>query len=419
MRKIRLLWVSEAAVVNTGFGVVGANILPKLVDTGRFEVVQLGLAYQGDAPEEEKKYNFPIMKCRGTADDQFGQQTLAEVCEKFVPEIVVSFGDEWMVSYVVNTFQKPTGEKFKVFPEQLRNRFKWVPLVPLDGSPIPKKWMFTFEQADLTLVPSYFAKSEIDRHNASLPVQVIYHGVNTEVFKPPNEEMRKKAREIYGFGEDTFIIGVVGRNQRRKLYPQLFRALKEVVKTHSHVRLYVHAIAQDQGWDLPELATQIGVMDNIIWNTEITNAARGVSTELLAQLYQGMDLFCLPSAGEGFGIPILEAMSCGVPVLTPDCSANGELVKRSMAGELIKCEERDCLWLDGDNNVKRPIANVEDMTRKIIKMVENKDLREAYGKKGREFALQYDWSIIADQVDKALTNLIFPEDGRFVHVIDV
>jgi len=82
------------------------------------------------------------------------------------------------------------------------------------------------------------------------------------------------------------------------------------------------------GWKFPEFAAQYGVAEYLMEPTMGTlDTGQALTEEGMANLYNMMDVFVLPTAGEGFGIPTLEAMSCGVPICVTNYTTGWELVK--------------------------------------------------------------------------------------------
>ena len=82
------------------------------------------------------------------------------------------------------------------------------------------------------------------------------------------------------------------------------------------------------GWQFPEFAAQYGIEEYLMPPLMgILDAAETIDEQKMAELYNCMDVFVLPTGGEGFGIPTLEAMSCGVPVCVTNYTTAYELIK--------------------------------------------------------------------------------------------
>ena len=96
-----------------------------------------------------------------------------------------------------------------------------------------------------------------------------------------------------------------------------------------------------------------------------------VPDEDLPALMSGADLFVYPSLGEGFGLPPLEAMACGTPVLCSDAPALPEVV--------------------GDAALTLPPTEVAAWTETLHRVLRDEGLRESLRRKGLERARQFSW----------------------------
>jgi SAM-dependent methyltransferase len=112
----------------------------------------------------------------------------------------------------------------------------------------------------------------------------------------------------------------------------------------------------------------------------------GVRSEQLAQFYNSFDVFLLPSKGEGFGIPIVEAQSCGVPVITTNCTAQPELVG---GGWLIK--DLYPIWTaQGSWQFECKPEEIVEYLEQAYQAWKDGSISE-YKEKAREKALEYEW----------------------------
>ncbi len=110
-----------------------------------------------------------------------------------------------------------------------------------------------------------------------------------------------------------------------------------------------------------------------------------VSEEKLVALYRNAILFVMPSFEEGFGIPLLEAMACGCPVVS------------SNAGSLPE--------VGGDAAIYFDPKNIDDMVLKITQVLNSEKLRKELVEKGKERVKQFSWEKLAKQTLEVYNNL--------------
>jgi UDP-glucose:(heptosyl)LPS alpha-1,3-glucosyltransferase len=143
-------------------------------------------------------------------------------------------------------------------------------------------------------------------------VQHLPIAVDTEAWKPPTPEERKKVRESYGFTDEDKVVLTVADNQERKNLPASFDIISRV---DGVIYLLVTRTELYAGWNLPELADHYGIRDRMV------PFERGISFARLWGLFAAADAFVITSKGEGLGMPVLEAMSMGLPVVAPKHTA--------------------------------------------------------------------------------------------------
>lgn len=149
-------------------------------------------------------------------------------------------------------------------------------------------------------------------------ITVLYSGVH-ERFQPVIDENEiDVVRSRYGLGDTPFILAV-GTVQPRKNYPLLIRAFRSVAERYPHSLI----IAGGKGWLSEELPAEIarhGLAGRV-------RLAGFVDDGDLPALYSAADLLAFPSLYEGFGLPLLEAMACGTPVLSSNASSLPEVAR--------------------------------------------------------------------------------------------
>jgi len=147
-------------------------------------------------------------------------------------------------------------------------------------------------------------------------VTVLHSGVN-ERFRPVTDAAALAAlRARYGLDDRPYVLAV-GTVQPRKNYEMLVRAFRPVAEARPHALV----IAGGRGWLTEGLLAEIdrqGLSDRVILPGFVDDAD-------LPALYSAADLFVFPSLYEGFGLPLLEAMACGVAVISSDASSLPEV----------------------------------------------------------------------------------------------
>ena len=250
--------------------------------------------------------------------------------------------------------------------------------------------------------------------NANLEPLYVPHGVDTEVFKPdPAAGAYLKSRlEI---PEDAFLVGMVAANAgwnpnlSRKSFPQAFDAMGQFMQKREDVFFYVHTRMDGggRGHDLDFLVDLMGIPRGRFRAPQPNAWHLGVMDEhFVAGVYNSLDVLLNPSMGEGFGIPIIEAQACGVPVIASNHSAMTELTH---AGWLVQGDR----WFNGPPFLSFSIMPSLDG---IVGCLE-----EAYGHRdndglrfaAREFAKGYDADRVMDRYWKpALEELAKPREVK-------
>ncbi len=154
------------------------------------------------------------------------------------------------------------------------------------------------------------------------------HGVETNVFAPsPMAEARAKLE----LPKDAFIVGMLAANQHgtRKNYAQAIRAFARFHESHpdSHLHLHSWVDVHHGGLDLQSLIIQEGIPHTAVSCCDQYRYEMGMFADpFVARTLSAMDVMLNPSAGEGFGVPIIEAQACGTPVIVTDWTSMPELV---------------------------------------------------------------------------------------------
>ena len=159
-------------------------------------------------------------------------------------------------------------------------------------------------------MPSKATRDELIRLLDADPakIDVAYHGVDTKVFHPPDETEKHRVSERLGLHDRPYI-AFLGELARRKNVPSLIRGYVQAVADLDSPPALV--LAGSDGWD-DEVDLAVAQVPQ---NVRVLRPGYLRFADLRGFL-GGADVVAFPSIAEGFGLPVLEAMACGGPVLT-------------------------------------------------------------------------------------------------------
>lgn len=193
----------------------------------------------------------------------------------------------------------------------------------------------------LVAISNYTAKTVTDIFCCQSP-HVIYNSIDTEKYKPAHGNHRK----------DLFKLVFVGNTSRRKGFDLLPHIMNKLGRQY---RLYFTA----------------GLTNNLTKRIPNSECVGHLSEDELINLYRNCHVMLFPTRYEGFGYSVAEAMSCGLPVVTSDCSSMPELIDHGKGGFLC------------------PVDEVDAFVAAIKNLSENETLRKEMGKYNRIKAENY------------------------------
>jgi glycosyltransferase involved in cell wall biosynthesis len=165
-----------------------------------------------------------------------------------------------------------------------------------------------------------------------------------------------------------------------KNHARLLSALRIYKNVYQHrLHLVVSGKLEHENRSAEEFAIAAGVTDQVI-------DLGFVSASDLPGLYSAASALVFPSLFEGFGIPLLEAMACGCPVVAADVTSIPEVV--------------------GEAGILFDPFNPDDMARKIHQVVTDKSLRQELVVRGRDRAKQFSWAKVIKDLENAYQQVI-------------
>lgn len=390
---MKVLLITDSPSLPTGMGVVHKNIGLQLTSRG-YNVVSIGWN-----PTGVIENRMPWKEYIPDKRFYYGESIFDSVIEAETPDVVVTIGDPWTIDYVRHS--------------RVRYGFKWIGYTAIDGHTysggIPPSWVATFKDMDKLITYTQYGKDIITKSipEDSNKISIIPHGVDLKTFYPMANmtALRKK----FSIPEDYVIFLLVARNQFRKNIPEIFKAWAKFRTKDIKAFLFPHMVFRDaRGWDLNEIIDICGIGDSIVFIKDYAHASSHlncVDNNVLNEIYNVSDVLVLMS-GEGFGLPLVEAMACKKPIITLDHSACKELV--GGRGELVPVSYS----ITGVHATERPLFTQENLVSSFKKMYDDILLRKVYGESGYQFVQKLSWDRIGDMWDTELKKIENPFFGK-------
>lgn len=231
-------------------------------------------------------------------------------------------------------------------------------------------YLLSARRATVVCTVSEHSKKDMVRFYGMRPerIHVVPNGVDTALFRPlaDREHLPKWRAQIFG-SDVPFILYVGKPTERRNLSP-LIRAFAQLKREKKIPHKLLIA-----GADLPGTSPFRRVIAEEGLDTEIVVLGYVKHPELVV-VYNAADLFTYPSSYEGFGMPVLEAMACGTPVITLDNTAFPEF-----AGGIAHLLKN---------------AEVSTLKEGIYAVLSDPAWRERMSREGPRRAALYDWHLV-------------------------
>ncbi|MBM3256022.1 MAG: glycosyltransferase family 4 protein [Candidatus Moranbacteria bacterium] len=211
-------------------------------------------------------------------------------------------------------------------------------------------------------------------------IKVIHHGYDGKIFRlPKNNELPKikVIKERYKIPPHAKYLIYVGAIQPRKNLGVLVSAFERIKTLHTF-KDWKLVLAGSDAWMMENLKKQI---KNSVWRKDIIMTGN-FSIPDLPYLLWGAEIFVFPSLYEGFGIPILEAMACGVPVITAKNSS------------LIEAAGNNALFFD--------TGKVSDLAATIKELYSSSQKMKFLKNKGLSWVKNFSWEKAARKTYECL-----------------
>lgn len=407
---MRVLWVGDA-VTPTGFARCTHAVCDELHRVGH-EVTVLGINHFGDPHD----YPYDVYPCVNFTDggrDAFGTTRLPRIAKRVQPDVIVFLNDPWNIwEYVYRLTGKDDWEEQREVLDKAGGP-KLVGWLAVDadnqrGEPL--------NALDHVVTWTRYGLDQLRRGGYTGPGSVVPLGVNLGLFRAiPTGSARSQLPALAEtVPEDAFIVGCVGRNQPRKRLDLTIEYFAEWLRSSgaSNAYLLLHvAPTGEQGFDLARLADWHGVKSRVIATSPAV--ARGAEDDVMPYLYGSLDVLFTTTAGEGWCLPVLEAMACGTPAIVPDFAALGEWP--TGVAIPMKCSSRQVnAPLNSRAYTLGAVPDKDQAVSALNYLYREYDRIAELSARGIELANEYPWSRTADEMVDVLENVV--KEDREVRV---
>jgi len=376
--KLKILWYGVAPYIKSGYGVVAANCVDRLISKGYPTIIA---AYYGiDSGGFLKLGNTYVVPVEKLPNDGFGFSSLLRHMDKFQMDIIVYMTDFWVA--------RPLAEKTP----------RLYVYTPIDHE------NYSLEQQDLLrkfgglAIPSMHGVKEVAKYG--IKAHYLPHGVDLNVYKPVPEPDKVKCREYFKLKKDQFVVGIVAENndtEPRKGWDAMFNAVKIFLDNNPDARkdfkLMCHTNPYNaKGYNLIGLSKNLKIEDVITWQDPYMKLL-GMPPSLMMVLYNSFDVLFNLASREGFCLPMLEAQACGIPSISTKFSAMIERVNYGKCGWLVKPKGLRFSPINAQTSVPDEIGAAEALEEAY----NNDKLRKMYSKKGLTYSKNFSWDIVVDK----------------------
>lgn len=301
--KKKILLLSDHALSTSGVGTQSRYLSMGLINTGKWSIKQFGAAIKHESYETVKAHEDFIIK----PVDGFGTREMlrqALVTEK--PDVLLLFTDPRFFIWV----WEMEDEIHQICPIAYNHLWDSCKFPPTYNNVL-------FESTDLLNCINYPTYEFLSKRFPE-KTNFIPHAVPTEIFYPLKEQESLACRRslLRGRPDDTFVVLWVARNARRKMPGDVLWAWKmfldKLQETHGHQNavLVMHTNPLDvEGPNLNHIIELFGLEKNVLFSNEQTSFGD------MNKLYNSCDTIVSRSSAEGFGLPTLEAMYAGKPII--------------------------------------------------------------------------------------------------------
>jgi glycosyltransferase involved in cell wall biosynthesis len=377
---MKILIVSDCGVP-TGYGRIADEIGKRLVARGHI-VQALSYYYDGLLPAQYDGAILPyhvgvlVGKLDPVGD-------ICRVINVMLPDIVLSAQD---FPYHAQLFHDARVDWSK---------FGRVLITPVDGVPIEPSWLDLLGHVDAAMTISQFGVDSFA--DAGHQVGLCRPGINLDRFCQQPDHQRAENRAKLGLIPEQFVLGTMAQNQGRKAITLMLKGFFAFAKGKPDAR-YILDMDETSpaGWNLPNIIKQQGWdASKVLFRSDCVRA--GVVE--LVDRYNLLDAHAVLAHREGYGLPLVEAMACGVVSMAMDYCSGPEIVGEGR-GVLVPCIDYAVPGTWGGAEDKYP--DIIKMAGQLQELYDDPANRFVIAQNGKAWARKQTWDSATDAVVECL-----------------
>lgn len=331
----KIVAITDMAMVGSGYFYIFTNLMKGLVEKGH-TVSVAGLGYMG----EPHGFPFSVIPASTLQDS-------ASIINNLIflqkPDLIIVALDIPLQTQLYETLKG--------------SNIKYIAITPLENGPLLKDWALVLSNMAAVFFISQLGADEAKKAGVT-NADHLYIGVDSNLWHPATPTERDNLRAGLGIEKDDFVVLTVADNQERK---NLAAGMETIValkrKLPNRKIKYVIVTREDNpfGWHLRSLAEYYGLQQ------EYMPFKKGIPSQDLWGLYSVADVYLQPSKAEGLGMPVLEAMGCGVICVGTDTGALHELLSDGRGILVSSVLDIIDVW----GNSRRSFINAEEAAQRL------------------------------------------------------
>jgi glycosyltransferase involved in cell wall biosynthesis len=337
-KKLRIFINSNAPWATSGYSNQISEILPLIHNEGYPLAMTDFFGLEGGKLMIDGVLHYPKI------NHVYGSDALVHHAKDFNADVCFTLQDVWVLN-----------------PHDLERTKRFIPILPIDHDPAPRIVIEKLKYAYRIVTYSKFGQKELQKNG--FMSTYIPHTVNTEIFKPIDKQERKK---LTGLALDSYVFGMVAANKEnppRKSFQEVLDAFKMFLAHIPNAILYIHTNPNfPGGFPIQEYAKFIGIQDKILF-PDFYQMNFNTGKAEMNLIYNTFDCLLMPSISEGFGVPAIEAQSCGVPVIVNNWTSMPELVIKGETGDWCEILTKRFSGLGSYNGVPDTRSLLDAMMR--------------------------------------------------------